>query len=401
MIPQKRPHLNFFDILSVLSLKNAHHKFEQAVANHANARYGVAFAYAHSGFLALLKVLNLSQTEIILPAYTCDIMAETIVVTGNVPVFVDINLNDYNMDLDELKTAISPKTSAIIATHLFGYPIDVDAVRHLSGDERILIVEDAALTFPGSRKLRGDVGMFSFGSGKPLFTVRGGVIVTNDAKIYEQLKAYRDQQMNKISPTQLGKRLVRLIITYLSSKNFFYQLSHRLNSDQSSYDRPTTQLPIDYNSGYANFQAQLGLAQLRRSPHFLSRRRQIAECYDNLLQGIAGLTLAPLIEEASYSHYTIRVKKRDHIKFSQKMRMKNIETGRTFDYALPTLKKYKSYVHKPFPCAEQAGQEVVNLPLYTGLSQKQIHYIADSIGQILQENNEVDSKSIQPAGGLL
>jgi dTDP-4-amino-4,6-dideoxygalactose transaminase len=401
MIPKTRPDLRFMDLFSAMRPGATRCEFEAAVAAKAGAQYGLAFTYAHSGFFALLKALNISGQQIILPAYTCNIMPEVVVATDNVPVFVDADLADYNMDLRQLKSAITTQTKAIVPTHMFGYPTDVDAVRQIADDGQIIIVEDAALAYPAltpdSGMLRGDVALFSFGPGKPLFTVRGGVVVTNHARLYEKLKFYRDKAMSELPPKQWVKRWALLGVHYLLLQDAIYSLTGRLNLSKSTISslvsrwRPPSQngspgslLPGDYVTRYADFQARLGLTQLRKSNYLLSRRRAVAELYADILQGIPGLTPAPVQDGASYSLYSVLVKDRDAIGFHEKMRARGVEAGCTYNYASSGLDKYRPYAQRPCPRAEQIGREVVNLPTHPGLTEKQVRYIARAVRQVMQ-----------------
>jgi dTDP-4-amino-4,6-dideoxygalactose transaminase len=419
MIPRTRPALSLAEFWSILRLRGTRSDFEAAVAAKAGTRYGLAFAYGHAGFYALLRALNLTQAEVILTAYTCSIMPEVIVATGNVPVFVDIDPADYNMEMRALKSAITNKTRVIVATHMFGYRTDVDAVRQIAHDERIVILEDAAMTFPGSGGLRGDVGLFSFGPGKPLFTMRGGVVVTGDAGLYDKLKAYRDREMGHLPTGELARRWALLMIHYLLSNGLIYGLTRRLRlskdtiSGLASRVRPvqndeqfsTSSLPGDYATRYADFQARMGLAQLRKADRILARRRVLAELYGEALRDIPGLTPAPLKDGASYALYTVRVQDRDAIGFCQRMQARGIETSRMFRNALPNLIKYSPYARGIYPMAEQAGREVVNLPAYAGLTEGRVRYVADSARQVLQANRQpqvtvILSAAKNPGGDL-
>ena len=383
MIPKSRPYLSLQELEAALCPGVGRSAFETAIAAMVGVHYGLAFGFAHSGFYALLQVLNLKGAEVILPAYTCDIMAEVIVQTGNIPVFVDIDLADFNMDLDALKTAITCKTRAIVATHMFGYPTRIDVIRQLAGSERIMIIEDAALNLTRSTRLRGDVGLFSFGPGKPLYTIRGGMCVTNDANLYEKLCAYRDEHMNRLPFKEWAKRWGRLVVTCLSASDATYGLAIRLGLANNSFERWATTIPDSYDTVYADFQARMGLVLLKKADMLLARRQAIATAYDQKLRDIPGFIPAPLVEGASYSYYTTRVRNRDTLQFSQKMHQQGIQTGRTFDYAVPQLEKYHRYVNSRFPQAECAGREAANLPIHVTLSEAKIGLIADSVRRIL------------------
>ncbi|MBN1583277.1 MAG: DegT/DnrJ/EryC1/StrS family aminotransferase, partial [Anaerolineae bacterium] len=402
MIPKTRPSLGLSELLSCLRAGTARQAFEEAVAARCGARYALSFTYAHAGFFAALQVLDLTG-EIVIPAYTCSIMPEVIVATGNIPVFVDISLSDYNMDLDALKSAITGDTRAIVATHMFGNPANMDVVREMARDRHIAIVEDAALVFPEAMSslggLRGDVGLFSFGPGKPLFTIRGGAVVTNDAALYARIKSVREAQLDRLPSKEWIKRLALLMIHFVLSRGPVYSLVQRLNLSKdrvtglASRLRPANEgeagsgslIPDDYDTRYADFQARIGLAQLAKSGAILAQRRAMARAYDQVLQDIPGLIPAPVVDGASFSLYAARVRNRDAVNFCQQMRAKGIEVGQTFNYALSEQKRYQSFVHEHCPRAEQLSREVVNLPMYAGLTEKQVYYIASSARQVFRE----------------
>lgn len=387
MIPKARPNLGFRELLATANIgAGGRYQFEKTFAAMTGADYGLAFAYVHAGFYALLKALNLTGTEIILPAYTCDIMAEVIVRTNNIPVFVDINLADFNMNLNALKGAITAKTRMIVATHMFGYPADVEAIRQIADNHNVIIVEDAALRLPvAAKQLSGDVSFYSFGPGKPLFTVRGGMCVTNNTQLYEKILDYRDTHMNCLPSKEWIKRWARLLITYFSNTDPGYDLALRLGLADISFERIPNSLDETYATRYADFQARIGLTALNKIDEVSAKRQAIIDFYNQELSGLSGFICAPQIAGATNAYYTARVKNRDSMQFSQKMYQCGIETGRTYDYAVPDFKRYQSYVKSPFLHATQAGQEVVNLPLHVNLNRSKAQFIVNSIRRILQE----------------
>ncbi|HLF25797.1 MAG TPA: DegT/DnrJ/EryC1/StrS family aminotransferase [Anaerolineae bacterium] len=386
MIPKSRPYLGVRELLALLDWRADRRQFEAAVAALAGARFGLAFGFAHAAFYALLKTLNLKQAEIILPAYTCDIMADVILRTDNIPVFVDIDLADFNMDLAALKKAITSRTRVVVATHMFGYPMDVRALRQVVDSDRILIVEDSALRLSSSARLCGDVGLFSFGPGKPVFTIRGGVCVTNDPNLYEQLRQYRAAQMKRVPPKEWAKRWARLMVTCLSQSDAGYGLALRLGLADGSFERSATAMSDSSTTAYADFQARLGLALLRKADALVARRRMLADLYRRELNYLHGFVPAPLVEGADYSYYSARIRHRDDLRVSQRMYERGIQTGRTFDYAVPNFARYRPYLRAGFPRAEQAALEVVNLPIHANLTEARARFIANQLREILLEN---------------
>jgi perosamine synthetase len=389
-----RPDFDWQELLAVLRSGTGRSEFESALAARVGARYGIAFAYGRSGILAACRALGLAQAEVIMPAYTCRVVTEAVVASGNRPVFVDIDLADYNMDVRALKDALTSQTRAIIATHMFGYPADVKAIRATAGDDRILIIEDAALlgpvnSGPGADGRRGDITIFAFGHGKHLSTIQGGVVVTDSADLYEKLKAYRDREMNGLPWKVRARRLARLMNGYMMLNASLLEVLDRIHqtgpmrrvSDQLGLTRVA--MPDDYDTALADFQGRMGLAQLRKFDAILAKRRAWAEFYDRELRDVPGISLPPIIAGATYAPYTLRVERRDEIGFSQQMHAQGAKVATSFDYVLPYMKPYRPYARGAYPRAEQAAREVVNLPNYTGLSATGARHIVESIRRSL------------------
>ena len=392
MIPFYRPYYDHLELLAALRPGPARREFESAMAARAGARYGLAFAYGHVGLIAAFKALGLTQAEVILPAYTCVVMARAVVASGNRPTFVDIDLADYNMDVSALKRALTPRTRAVVATHMFGYPADVDAARAAVGDERVIIVEDSALSLNAisseSGGLRGDLGLFSLGIGKPISTFKGGLLVTNSSDLYEKIKVYRDKELNQTLFKTQAKRWTWLLASYLVFRKGIYGLWHRapakLARNVGRENLPPGYVPGDVALAYPHFQARVGLVQLRKVDSMLAKRRALAELYDRELGDVSGLSPAPIIPGATYSHYTLRINRCDEINFPLRMFAQGVPVDRTFDYALPLLEPYRPYAKGRYPRAEQAAREVVNLPLYPDLSVTNARYVAECTRRALE-----------------
>lgn len=406
VIPFYRPYFDHSEFLAALRPGEGRREFESVLAARVGAKYGVAFAYGRSGIIASLRALGISQAEVIMPAYTCLVVAQAVVASSNRPVFVDIDLADYNMDVSAVKAALTPQTRAIIATHLYGYPTDVDAIRAAAGDDRIIVIEDCAqglLTpFPGTTGLRGDIGLFSFGPNKQLSTIQGGVIVTNSSDLYEKVKAYRDREASRVSVKAWAKRWARLVASYLVFNRPMYGVLQRAGlvgwgSHESDAANPSAaEMPGDYATAYMDFQGRVGLVQLRKLDTVLARRRTLAELYDRELQGIPGLSPAPTIPGATYSQYTLRIARRDETDFPLRMLDYGVSVDQAYDYSLPYLKLYRSYAKGEYPRAKQAAREVINLPSYPNLSMTDARHIAESVRRSLHDWGSGDNSSGNP-----
>ncbi len=162
--------------------------------------------YVSSGRTALwliMKALSAlrPEKEVLIPAYTCPAIPAAILRAGLKPVLVDINLTDFGFEHRDLEKKIGRDTLAVIIVHLFGYPAALDLAQRLCREANIFLVEDAAQAFGntvcGSSEkklgLLGDAGFFSFGRGKPISTLHGGLAVTGSAGIHEQAKTVYGQ----------------------------------------------------------------------------------------------------------------------------------------------------------------------------------------------------------------
>ncbi len=395
MIPFYRPFFNLTELGAALRPGAGRSEFEAAAAARMGARYGLAFAYGRSGLLAVLRALEIKEAEVVLPAFTCVVVAQAVMASGNRPVFVDIDLADYNMDLDALRRALTPRTRALVATHMYGYPIDIERIRQTVGDERVLIIEDRAqrLVDAGTSepRLRSDVAVCSFGLNKELCAVQGGLVITDSADLHKRLEAYRAQEMNQHSAQPLLKRWVRLIADYAVYHPLIYGLLSRLGVVGPHHllgpDSQVTpdKLPADFATSWADFQGRIGLAQLAKLDTIMARRRALAELYARELDGTPGIALPPLVSNANYSYYTLRIPRRDQIGFLRLMLNRGIAVDETYEYALPSLKPYRRYADATYPRAEQAARQVINLPIYPGLGTMQARYVAASVRQILRD----------------
>jgi perosamine synthetase len=395
MISSYRPYFDGSEILAALLPGRGRIDFEAAVASCVGARYALAFAYARSGMVALFRSLGLVRAEVIMPAYTCSVVAEAVVVSGNRPVFVDIDLADYNMDVKALKHALTSQTRAIIATHMHGYPADVDAIRQAVGDDRVAIIEDAASALrpaaPGAAEMSSDAAFYSFGPGKQLYTITGGVMVTNSPSLYQRMKAYRDQEMSRLPGSAWARRCLQVLTAYMALSPSLEEHLMRIKNvglvrqTRDAVGLALVAMPRDYATAYADFQGRIGLVQLRKLSAVLERSRAFAEFYDQELRGVPGIVPAPVVLGATYTHYSMRVERRDEIDFRQRMYDQGVEVGLNFNYVVPRLKAYQSYANGQYSRAEQVARQVVNLPSYPALHIAEARRVVKCARRIIQE----------------
>jgi dTDP-4-amino-4,6-dideoxygalactose transaminase len=338
--------------------------------------------------------MNIVDAEIIIPAYTCVVVANAVVKSGNIPVFIDSSEDDFNMNLEELKHKVTDKTKAIILTSMFGYPVDIgkfeEIKKNLSSD--IIIIQDCALAFGTKYRNEpvsnfGDFAIYGLNAGKQICTLQGGVATTNNSEYYDKLKEYRDTNFKSQSLLKKIWWLLYIIGLRLGfTKTIFdltYMLSERtrlLDGFLKYYSEDKIDLPEDYNELFSGIQARIGLVQLEKYDEILSNRKRISELYNENLHDSTKIKVPPVVDGATYSHYVIRVQNRPE--FLKLLSQKKINCGVLFDYSLPHLNSYRKYAQGDYKVSRSLAETVVNLPNYPGLNYKDQMYIIDKIKEI-------------------
>ena len=281
MIPRLKPYFSIKELIALFQLSRDNvSKFEQKFAAEFEAQYALSFRHGRSGLYALLKSQGIEGREIIMPAYTCVVVAHAVVLSGNIPKFVDISLKDYNMDLELVEKAVNEKTGAIIATNLFGYPLNAERLGEIvkNSGRKILVIQDCAHSFGSKFRDKyscnyGDAAIFGLNISKQVSSVFGGMVTTNDAEVYSKLEKYRGE--NSIKPGILKKLKLFLyfISTYFTFNRFIYGLVNYIEENTGIIDRftkyfdeATIDFPDDYKVALTGMEAKIGAAQLEKYP---------------------------------------------------------------------------------------------------------------------------------------
>jgi perosamine synthetase len=300
----------------------------------------------------LAATLNLGPgDEVIMPSLTYVATANAIRYTGATPVFVDSEQETWNIDPNTVAEAITPRTRAILAVHLYGHPADMDSLRLIAAEHNVLLLEDAAeahgACYKGQRVgSLSDAAIFSFYGNKIITTGEGGVIVTNNQAWAERA--------------------------------FFLENQGRYS------ENPYWHSEVAYNYRMTNIQAAIGLAQLERIDEMIDIRRRNAAHYNRRLADVRGLTLPPETDWAKnvFWMYSVIIDdefglERDEVR--AKLRAAGVDT-RPFFYPVHALPMYKT--GQSLPVAEDLGRRGINLPSGATLTPEQIDYVCDTLANL-------------------
>lgn len=289
--------------------------------------------------------------EVITTPFTFFATVEAIMYVGALPVFADIEPDTLNIDPASVERLITKKTKAIMPVHIFGHPADMDRIMGLAKAHGLKVIEDCAQSFGSSLHGKktgsfGDAACFSFYPSKNLGAYGdGGMLILNDHEVADMVKKLRN------------------------------------HGSKGGYRHEC----LGYNSRLDELQAAILLTKLKRIDEYNSKRRQKAALYKQLLSGVV---TCPVEKEGAvhvYHQYTIRSNRRNDI---QKY-LKEREMPSVIYYPFPLHQqeamKFLGHKEGDFPVTEQVSREVLSLPIYPELDERDIHLISDTIRQCLTE----------------
>ena len=282
--------------------------------------------------------------EVITPGFTYIATAETVAVLGAKPVYVDVNPKTYNLDVEKLEAAITPRTKAIIPVSLYGQCADFDAINAIAAKYNLPVIEDAAQSFGATYKGRkscnlSTVACTSFFPSKPLGCYGdGGAICTNDAEL---------------------AKVIRQIARH-------------------GQDRRYHHVRIGVNSRLDTLQAAILLPKLEILDDEMQARQRVAEIYTKLLNE-AGVLTTPFIEahnQSAWAQYTIQVENRDDVQ--ERLKAQGIPTA--VHYPIPLNKQPAvADANALLPVGDAVAQKVMSLPMHPYLEFTQIEKIVQAL----------------------
>jgi len=332
-------------------------KFAQELLELIGAKYGV---FAPNGTLALylgLRALSIGPgDEVLVPDFTFMGSASAVEMTGATPVFIDVNQENFQVDLDSAAKAITKKTKAIMPVHIYGTMAEMERVQQFAKKYQLLIIEDAAQAIGVRRYGRhagtfGAVGCFSFFADKTITTAEGGFVVTNSKRLYTRLLFLRNQG--------------------------------RIN--RGSFIHPQ----VGYNFRMTDLQTAVGRVQLKKLPQIIERKHQILALYKKHLKNIPEITFFRPPQGSDWIPFRVGISYPYATELMDYLRQKEIET-RTYFYplhrqpAFAYLKKHRTYHDKDFPGAVAGYNYGICLPTFPLLSTEQIKHICRSIKEFIK-----------------
>jgi dTDP-4-amino-4,6-dideoxygalactose transaminase len=331
--------------------------FEEEVASYCGVKFAVGVASGTDALILSLLACGVKPgDEVITTPFTFIATAEAITQCGAVPVFVDINEQTYNIDTTQIESEINSRTRAILPVHLYGQPAEMEDILELCNRYNLKLIEDCAQALGAEYKGKkvgsiGDAGCFSFFPAKNLGAYGdGGMVVTNDAQIAEEVRILRQH----------------------GSRTSYYHI-----------------IP-GFNSRLDALQAAILRVKLKYLDDWNSLRRQKASLYTQLLSEIDGIEppyIAELVKPSA-NYYTIRLRNHsiERNKLREHLSSKGIDTAVYYPLSLHLQEAYVSLGYRPgdFPESELAQEQVLSLPMFPELTEEQIEEAVSQVGSFLK-----------------
>ena len=352
-------------------------KFEEMFSAFTGTRHSAAASSCTTALHLAVAVLRLKPgDEVIVPAFTWVATANVVEYMGAKPIFCDIRLDTFNIDVAQIEALVTPRTVGIIPVHLFGLCADMQPIMDIARKHSLWVVEDAACAFGGWYRGRhagtfGEIGCFSFHPRKSITTGEGGMVITARDDLDKEVRSLRDHGASR---SDLSR--------HTQTSSFLL----------AEYDH------LGYNYRLTDIQGALGCVQMERAEWILSERRARARLYDELLNDFEWLK-TPVVPEGyvhGYQSYvclflpelpTIANVKRLHEQRNEIM-MRLEERGiatRQGTHAAVIQRYYaeKYDLHpEQFPNAYIADRLSLTLPLFVQITEGEQRQVHDSLQEV-------------------
>jgi perosamine synthetase len=322
-------------------------EFETAFAKYVKVKHATTVSNGTVAIHLALLALGIGPgDEVIVPTLTYIASVNAIVYTGATPVFVDSLMDTWQVDPEDIKRKITPKTKAVMAVHLYGHACNMTEIQITCKENNLFLIEDCAEALGTTFKNKhvgtfGDIATFSFFGNKTITTGEGGMVITNDETLFDRAFHFKGQGLAK-------------------HRQYWHDV-------------------IGYNYRMTNICAAIGLAQLEQVDGFLAKKRQIAKWYKDAFKD-SSISFHEEAEDVLHSYWMCSILvdepgKRDSVR--DVLAQAGIET-RPFFYPVHTMPMYSEKYQK-HPVAEDLGWRGINLPSYPGLDEAQVKLIASIV----------------------
>lgn len=363
MIPMSSADLDESDIRAVINVLRSGRlalgpktiEFEQLVADYTGVKHAIAVSSGTAALHLIIRALGIGPgDEVLVPSFTFAASVNAILYEGATPVFVDIELGTYNLDIEDLERKITPRTKAVMAVDIFGHPAEWDELIRIANKYGLKVIDDSCEALGARYKGRmigrfGDAAAFAFYPNKQMTTGEGGIIVTDNDEI-----AYLARSMRNQGRGEMGAWL--------------------------EHER------LGYNYRMDEMSAALGVSQLQRLETFLVKRERVAQMYTERLRDFPWVR-PPVVKPhvlMSWFVYVVTLAEglnRDPV--MRKMEALGVPTRAYFApiHLQPYIRKQLGTRRGMLPVTESIAARTIALPFHNNLTEEHVELVVGALSE--------------------
>jgi len=388
-IPFSRPQLDDEDIEEVVKTLRSDwitcgpkvREFEEKFAEYIGCKYAIALSSCTAALHLALILSGIGKgDEVITTPFTFTATVNTILYQRAKPVFVDIDRETLNVDAKEIEKKINSKTKAIVILHYGGHPCELDKIYYLGKKYNLTIIEDAAHAVGSEYKNKkiggfGNLTAFSFHAVKNMTTGEGGMLTTNNKEFANKAKILRLQGMDKDAWMRNSNGIA----------SWYYQI-----------------LYLGYKYNMTDFQASLGITQLKKLDFFILKRHQYSKIYDNYFKKLHEVIIPSVKSDIKHARHLYPIQlKFEHLNISRdefidKLMDKGISCSVHFIplHLQPLFKDNFNYKEGDLPVIEDVYKRIISLPLYPKMKSEDVVKVATSVREIVERHRKINKVKV-------
>jgi perosamine synthetase len=328
---------------------------ERKLADESNKKYALLTSNGTTALHLALHSLGLGpDDEVIVPSFTFVASVNAIIYCGLKPVFADVDVQNWCLNLAEIEKKLTSRTKAIILVNLYGYPADLTEIKKLCASKKIWLIEDSAesifaINSKNNLKDNSDLVTYSFFGNKIITSGEGGAVCTSDEAIYKKLKLFRDQGMD-------------------TNRRYWFPV-------------------VGFNYRMNNVSAAILSAQIERKEGILKKRLDLYAKYDSIISNYEDFGTQVRLSEVRIAPWsyplTFKSEKLSQIELMKDFELEGIET-RPFFIPIHTMPPYQKYFDGP-PLAntEKISKSGINLPTASNFTRKEQKYLFAKVNSVL------------------